>query len=59
MSKDTANLPISATLLADIRFLLSQTRRNVAQSINSAMVQTYWHVGRVIVEHEQHGNARA
>lgn len=46
-------------LLSDIRLLLNHARRNVAQAVNSAMVQTYWHIGRTIVEHEQSVNARA
>lgn len=59
MSKDAANLPVATALLVDIRVLLDQARRNVVQAINSTMVQTYWQIGRVIVEHEQKGNARA
>jgi hypothetical protein len=59
MNKGTANLAVPIALLSDIRLLLEQARCNVVQAINSAMVQTYWHIGRVIVEHEQLGNARA
>lgn len=29
------------------------------QAVNSAMVQTYWEIGRLIVEDEQNGRARA
>ncbi len=28
-------------------------------AVNFAMVQAYWRIGRIIVEHEQDGNARA
>ena len=59
MSKDSTNLPAENPLLSDIRLLLQQARRSVVQAINSTMVQTYWHIGRVIVEHEQQGNTRA
>ena len=31
----------------------------MAQTINRAMVQTYWHMGRLIVEDEQQGQSRA
>jgi predicted nuclease of restriction endonuclease-like (RecB) superfamily len=31
----------------------------VQQAVNSAMVQCYWEIGRLIVEHEQHGQTRA
>lgn len=46
-------------LLADIRDLLATARGQIAQAVNSAMVQTYWQVGRLIVEDEQNGQARA
>lgn len=51
--------PLSTTLLADIRQLLTQARQTLVQSVNAAMVQTYWQIGRLIVEHEQQGQARA
>lgn len=30
-----------------------------SQAVNSAMVQSYWQIGRLIVEHEQQGESRA
>jgi predicted nuclease of restriction endonuclease-like (RecB) superfamily len=54
------NLPQAAnTLLSNIRDLLTQGRKQVLQAVNSAMVQTYWEIGRLIVEDEQKGQARA
>ena len=50
---------ISVQLLSDIRQLLTRARQTLVQTVNTAMVQTYWHVGRIIVEHEQQGQARA
>ena len=50
---------ISVQLLSDIRQLLTRTCQTLVQTVNTAMVQTYWHVGRIIVEHEQQGQARA
>jgi hypothetical protein len=46
-------------LLQAIRELVQQARQQVQRSVNSAMVQTYWHIGRLIVEDEQQGEARA
>ncbi|MBD1558037.1 DUF1016 domain-containing protein [Vibrio sp. S9_S30] len=46
-------------LLANIRQLLAQGRKQVAVAVNTAMVQTYWEIGRLIVEDEQQGQARA
>ncbi|MBC3879713.1 DUF1016 domain-containing protein [Undibacterium sp. FT79W] len=47
------------SLLQAIRELVQQARQQVARSVNSTMVQTYWHIGRLIVEDEQQGEARA
>lgn len=53
------NLPhIEASLLNDIRHLLEEARRHVYRVANSAMVQTNWHIGRMIVE-AQGGEERA
>ena len=39
-----------------IRALLLAARAQVRQTVNTAMVQTYWHIGRIIVEDEQGGH---
>jgi predicted GNAT family N-acyltransferase len=46
-------------LFQNIRQTLNESRQGVARSINSAMVQAYWQIGRLIVEDEQKGRARA
>lgn len=38
---------------------MEEARGQVARSINRAMVQAYWGIGRAIVEHEQGGATRA
>ncbi len=35
------------------------SRSQAYSAINFAMVQTYWQIGRIIVEHEQNGSIRA
>lgn len=46
--------------LADnIVHLVSDARQQVARIVNSTLVETYWQVGRYIVEFEQQGNAKA
>ena len=40
-------------LLTAIRTLLSQAKTRLQATINHTMVQTYWEVGRLIVEHEK------
>jgi len=49
------NLP----LLEDIKTLLHSSRQNLQQTVNTTMVQTYWSIGRLIVEDEQNGSERA
>lgn len=38
---------------------IEHARNQVRQSVNSAMVQSYWQIGRLIVEQEQQGESRA
>ena len=42
-----------------IQAVLAQARQQTRRSVNQVMVQAYWQVGRLIVEHEQAGAARA
>jgi predicted nuclease of restriction endonuclease-like (RecB) superfamily len=51
--------PGQAGLYQGIRALLLAARTQVRQTVNTAMVQTYWHIGRMIVEDEQGGQKRA
>jgi len=39
--------------------VLQNARRNAYRAVNFAMVEAYWHIGRMIVEEEQQGKARA
>lgn len=50
---------LNITLLNDIRQVLMTAQQNIVQTVNSAMVQTYWQIGRLIVEDEQQGQRRA
>jgi len=49
-------LEFLATQIAEI---VQQARGHVRQSVNQAMVASYWEIGRLIVEHEQQGQERA
>ncbi len=46
-------------LIDDIRSIIEQGQRQAYSAVNQAIVITYWHIGRRIVEEEQHGEARA
>ncbi|OCH40064.1 PDDEXK nuclease domain-containing protein [Aliivibrio fischeri] len=50
---------LNTDLLNNIRTLLVEGRKQVAQTVNTTMVQTYWQIGRLIVEGEQQGETRA
>ena len=43
----------------EIKTLIEQSRSRTYQAVNFTMVQTYWQIGKRIVEEEQAGNSRA
>lgn len=49
----------SLPMFETIKGLLQSARERVIQSVNSTMTQTYFEIGRIIVEHEQRGENRA
>ncbi len=42
-----------------IHNIIEHARANIMRSVNSEMVQTYWQIGKEIVEEEQKGKGRA
>ena len=46
-------------LFQNIKTLLHNARHQVVRAVNTTMVQTYFEIGRLIVEHEQSGNEKA
>jgi predicted nuclease of restriction endonuclease-like (RecB) superfamily len=57
-SKEVKNIT-NNHIIEDIRNLLINSRVQLQQTVNSVMVQTYWHIGKIIVEDEQKGELRA
>jgi predicted nuclease of restriction endonuclease-like (RecB) superfamily len=51
--------PKYSNLINEIGNLLQNGRKQVAKSVNSILVQTYWLIGRHIVEYEQGGKEKA
>ena len=47
------------TLYRQVREILAAARNRAWQAVNTAMVEAYWDVGRVIVEEEQAGREKA
>ena len=56
---DTPLLTSADALYAQIQTVLQQARQQAKRSVNQTMVQTYWQIGKLIVEHEQGGEDRA
>ena len=63
MAKKTApgRSPARSTVLLyrEIRTVLDSARAGAYRAVNAVMVEAYWNVGRLIVEHEQGGRTRA
>lgn len=51
--------PTTIQLFKNIKALIEQSRREMYHVANITLVETYFHVGRLIVEHEQQGSSRA
>ena len=47
------------SLVADVKSIIEQGKCQAYMSVNAAMIETYWHIGRRIVEEEQQGQKRA
>ncbi|WP_233202456.1 DUF1016 N-terminal domain-containing protein [Limnohabitans sp. JirII-31] len=55
----TALATPEAALYAQIQHVLQQARQRAKRSVNQVMVQAYWQIGQLIVQHEQGGQERA
>lgn len=49
----------SENLVNDVCSIIDNGRAKAYSSVNSAMIETYWNIGKRIVEEEQEGNQRA
>lgn len=56
---DEIKIMESEQLFQQIKCVLDEVRKHIAQTVNVAMVHAYWQVGKHIVEYEQQGNKRA
>jgi len=46
-------------LYSNIKHIIEEGKNNAYRAVNFAMVQTYWHIGKLIIENEQSGKQRA
>lgn len=50
---------ISSNLILDIKKIIEFSKKQVVKNVNTIMLQTYWNIGKRIVEEEQNGNDKA
>ena len=48
---------VSTGIIKDIKQIIEESKRTVVKNVNTIMLQTYWSIGKRIVEEEQNGNA--
>lgn len=55
------NLPVTTieSLYSNVKQIIEEARSTVYKTANFAMVQAYWHIGKLIIEEEQNGKQRA
>jgi hypothetical protein len=58
MKKSVTIKPID-TAYQSVKQILEEAREKAYSAVNFAMVQAYWNIGRIIVEEEQRGKAKA
>ena len=56
---DNKELTAYENIYSEIKETLLQSRKQTYTSVNFSMVQAYWQIGKIIVEHEQSGNLRS
>ena len=49
----------SSMVYLQIKELMENARKQVSVKINNILVQTYWKIGKIIIEDEQKNNERA
>ncbi len=59
MKENKRGNKLNNDLYAAISGLIEQGRNSVRTAVNSAMVFTYWSIGKLIIENEQQGEVRA
>ena len=54
-----SELTNTSTFVSDIKRIIEQGKQQAYQAVGAAMIDTYWHIGKRIVDEEQHGQKRA
>lgn len=59
MSKKQTISKTKSDLFASVKQIIEQARSSAFRAINTALLQSYWHIGKLIVLDEQKGKKRA
>lgn len=54
-----SDLTHTNSMMNEISELLLNARQSVAVQVNTELLSTYWHIGKIIVEYEQKNKERA
>lgn len=46
------NKVISTNIIKDIKQIIEESKKQVVRNVNTIMIQTYWNIGKRIVEEE-------
>ncbi len=57
--QEIKEIDITTDLYHSIKVIIDNARQGVQKAVNTAMVDAYWHIGRLIVQDEQKGENRA
>lgn len=58
-TKTLSNEQVIINLFNEIEQIIINNKNEVAYQVNNALVNTYFNIGKIIVENEQNGNIRA
>ena len=50
---------IDSNLINSVKEVITQSRQRVFRMVNASLLDTYWNIGKLIVEDEQNGNSKA
>jgi predicted nuclease of restriction endonuclease-like (RecB) superfamily len=50
---------VESSFISDVKRIVEEGRRAAYETVSAVMIETYWHIGRRIVEQEQNGQERA
>lgn len=56
---DLDKTDVLQTIISEIENIVNEAKQKIAYSVNHTMIETYWNIGKHIVEIEQKGNVKA